>query len=62
MSGGGEAVKQGLSVLYDNMTDQEGLFQGGDQGRMFGRFRDAQQPGGGGIGANSSTTRTSSNS
>jgi|10_taG_2_1085330.scaffolds.fasta_scaffold26787_2 hypothetical protein len=49
MSGGGEAVKQGLSTLYSNMTDQEGLFQGGDQGRMFGRFRDAQQPGGGGV-------------
>ena len=30
----------GPRSLYQNMTDDEGLFQGGKQGRLFGRGRD----------------------
>lgn len=40
--GGGiwSKVKGLGSNLYGKMTDDEGLFQGGQQGRMFGRARD----------------------
>jgi hypothetical protein len=36
-----EGAQQGLGGLLGRMTDKEGLFQGGEQGRLFGRVRDA---------------------
>ena len=32
-----------MANLFDMMTDQEGIFQGGKRNRMFGRLRDAWQ-------------------
>ena len=38
-----------MANLLDFLTDDEGIFQGGKEGRFLGRFRDKQEPGGGGI-------------
>ena len=37
---GGQDGKKGLGGLFSFMTDDKGLFQGGEQGRLFGRVRD----------------------